>query len=44
MRHVRDIHRRFGTRPLATFPVCDILKYRLYYRWVKGIRVTKLLD
>jgi N-acetyl sugar amidotransferase len=44
MRHVRDIHKRFGTRPLSTFPICDILKYRLYYRWVKGIRVTKLLD
>jgi hypothetical protein len=44
MRHVRDIHRRFGTRPLNTFPICDILKYRIYYRWVKGIRVTKLLD
>lgn len=44
MRHVRDIHKRFGTRPLTTFPICDILKYRLYYRWVKGIRVTKLLD
>jgi N-acetyl sugar amidotransferase len=44
MRHVRDIHARFGSRPLETFPTCDILKYRLYFRWVKGIRVTKLLD
>jgi hypothetical protein len=44
MRHVRDIHRRFGTRPLETLPTCDIFKYRLYYRWMKGIRVTKLLD
>lgn len=44
MRHVRDIHRRFGTRSLDTFPVCDILKYRIYYRWVKGVRVIKLLD
>ncbi len=44
MRHVRDIHRRFGTRPLKTFPTCDILKYRIYYRWVKGMRIIKLLD
>lgn len=44
MRHVRDVHKRFGSRPLETFPVCDILKYRTYYRWLKGIRVTKLLD
>jgi N-acetyl sugar amidotransferase len=44
MRHVRDIHRRFGTKPLRTLPTCDIFKYRLYYRWAKGIRVIKLLD
>lgn len=44
MRQVRDIHRRFGTSPLRTFPTCDILKYKTYYRWVKGIRVIKLLD
>jgi N-acetyl sugar amidotransferase len=41
---VRDIHRKFGSRPLETFPTCDILKYRLYYRWLKGMRVVKLLD
>jgi N-acetyl sugar amidotransferase len=44
MRQVRDIHGKFGTRPLKTFPICDIMKYRLYYRWVKGTQVIKLLD
>lgn len=44
MRHVKDIHRRFGHRPLKTFPTCDILKYKLYYRYIKGVRVIKLLD
>jgi N-acetyl sugar amidotransferase len=44
MVHVRDIHNKFGERSLKTFPTCDILKYRLYYRWVKGMRVMKLLD
>lgn len=43
-RHVKDIHRRFGTRKLETLPMCDILKYRTYYRWLKGIQVVKLLD
>ena len=43
-RHVRDIHRRFGKGPLKTFPICDILKYKLFYRWIKGISVIKLLD
>ena len=44
MRHVKDIHRRFGQRPLKTFPTCDIFKYRIYYRYIKGVRVIKLLD
>ena len=44
MRHVRDLHNRFGTLPLDTFPICDIFKYKFYYRLVKGIRVIKLLD
>jgi N-acetyl sugar amidotransferase len=43
-RHVKDIHHKFGTRKLETFPMCDILKYRTYYRWLKGIQVVKLLD
>ncbi|MGE4239649.1 N-acetyl sugar amidotransferase [Ramlibacter sp.] len=43
-RYVKDIHRRFGERPLKTFPMCDILKYKTYYRWVKGMKVVKLLD
>ena len=44
LRMIRDIHGQFGTRPLKTFPMCDILKYKFYYRYVKGIRVVKLLD
>ncbi|HOI42947.1 MAG TPA: N-acetyl sugar amidotransferase, partial [Elusimicrobiales bacterium] len=44
LRQLRDIHRRFGARPLETFPTADIFKYKLYYRFVKGIRVVKPLD
>ena len=44
MRHVKDIHRKFGSRSLDTFPTCDIFKYKTYYRWVKGIQVIKMLD
>jgi N-acetyl sugar amidotransferase len=44
MRLVKDIHRRFGQHPLKTFPTCDIVKYKLYYRYIKGVRVVKLLD
>jgi len=44
LRQLRDIHAQFGTRPLKTFPLVDIFTYKLYYRFVKGIRVAKLLD
>jgi N-acetyl sugar amidotransferase len=43
-RHVKDIHRKFGTRPLKTFPMRDILKYRIVDRWLRGMQVIKLLD
>ena len=38
LRQLKDIHRRFGTRPLKTFPLADIFTYKLYYRFVKGVR------
>lgn len=44
MRFVNDIHRRFGQRPLKTFPTADILKYKLYYSYLKGIKVIKPLN
>ena len=44
LRLLKDIHSRFGQRPLKTFPTADIFKYKLYYRYVKGIRVVKPLD
>lgn len=44
LRQLRDIHRQFGTRPLETFPLSDILTYKLYYRFVKGVRVVRPLN
>jgi N-acetyl sugar amidotransferase len=44
LRQIRDIHRRFGKRPLNTFPLADIFKYKIYYRFVKGVRVVKPLN
>lgn len=44
LRQLKDIHRRFGTRPLRTFPMADIFTYKLYYRYVKGVRVVKPLN
>jgi N-acetyl sugar amidotransferase len=44
LRYVRDIHRRFGTRPLEQFPMCDIFRYKLYYRFALGVRMLKVLN
>lgn len=44
LRQLKDIHRRFGTRPLKTFPMADILKFKIYYRYVKGVQVVKPLN
>jgi N-acetyl sugar amidotransferase len=44
LRQLKDIHRRFGTRPLETFPMADIFTYKLYYRYLKGVRVVKPLN
>lgn len=41
---VLDIHRRFGKRPLDTFPIVDILTYKLYYRYVLGMQIFKPLN
>jgi len=41
---IKDIHHQFGTRPLKTFPLCDILTYKLYYRYIKGVRVVRPLN
>lgn len=41
---VKDIHSKFGKRPLKTFPLVDILSYKLYYRYVLGMKVFKPLN
>jgi N-acetyl sugar amidotransferase len=41
---VRDIHSKFGKKALKTFPLVDILSYKLYYRYVLGMKVFKPLN
>ncbi|MBN1505717.1 MAG: N-acetyl sugar amidotransferase [Sedimentisphaerales bacterium] len=41
---LRDIHRRFGSRPLVTFPTTSILRHKVYLPYVKGIKVVKPLN
>lgn len=41
---LKDIHKCFGTIPLREFPLCNMFKYRIYYRYFKGIKVIKPLN
>ncbi len=41
---LRDIHRRFGTRPLAGFPITSILRHKVYLPYVRRIRVVRPLN
>ncbi len=41
---VKDIHSKFGKRPLKTFPLVDILEYKIYYRYILGMQVFKPLN
>lgn len=44
LRQLKDIHGKFGKRPLKSFPLADIFTYKLYYRFVKGVKVVKPLN
>lgn len=44
LRQLKDIHRRFGSVPLESFPLCDVFRFKIYFAYVKGIRVVKPLD
>ena len=39
-----DIHKKFGTRPLKTFPTCHILKYKIWYKFRYGMTRVYPLD
>lgn len=41
---IRDVHRRFGTRPLKRFPLSNILRHKVYLRYFKGIEVVTPLN
>ena len=41
---IKDIHRKFGTKKLKTFPLTNVLFHRFYLPYVKNIKVHRLLD
>lgn len=44
LRQLKDIHRQFGTRPLKTFPMAGIFKFKIFYRFFYGMKVIKPLN
>lgn len=44
IRMLKDIHKKYGTIPLKTLPLCGMFKAHLYYRYIKGLKVVKPLD
>lgn len=43
-RQLLDIHRRFGKKPLKTFPITSILWHKAWLPYFRGIRVVRPLD
>lgn len=41
---ILDIHKKFGKKELKTFPIVDILNYKIYYRYILGMKVFKPLN
>lgn len=44
LRLLKDIHKKYGTKELRTFPLCGIFKYRLLYRYLYGMKRVFPLD
>ena len=44
LRLIKDIHKRFGKIKLKNFPLCSMVKYRLYYPLFKGMKRVAPLD
>lgn len=44
LRHIKDIHKKFGTIKLKTFPFCNIFTYRIYYKYFRNLRTIQILN
>ncbi|MFH2027037.1 MAG: N-acetyl sugar amidotransferase [bacterium] len=41
---IKDIHNKFGQRPLINFPLSNILRHKIYLQYFKGIKVVTPLN
>lgn len=44
LRHLEAVHKRFGERPLATFPRVSFFRYYFWNRYIKRMRVVRPLN
>ena len=44
LRMIKDIHNKYGEIELKTFPTCSMLKNRIYYRMIRGMKVIAPLN
>lgn len=44
MAQIGDVIKRFGTRPMKTYPFSSILRHKVYLRYVRNIQVVKPLN
>ncbi len=44
MPQIRDIQRRFCTRPLNSYPFSSVLRHKVYLRYIRRIQVVKPLN
>lgn len=41
---IKDIHKKYGSIKLKTLPMTSMFKYKIYYRYFKGMKVHRPLD
>lgn len=41
---IKGIHSKFGRKELKSFPIVDVLMYKIYYRYVLGMQVIRPLN
>ena len=41
---IKDIHSKFGKKPLKNFPLTNILWHKVYLPYIRGIKLVRLLD
>ncbi|KEI35421.1 putative LPS biosynthesis protein [Francisella sp. W12-1067] len=44
MRQIRDLRKRFSSNPMKTYPFSNVLRHKIYLRYIRGIQVIKPLN